>query len=62
MRAIVPNVAYFKPIILKFKTFIYNSKIPYDFCVCGGNTLEMEAFFLGEKFFNIGIFRKNASK
>ena len=32
MRAIVPNRNYFKPIILKFETFIYNSgsKITYN--------------------------------
>ena len=38
--AIVPNRNYFKPIILKLKTFIYNSdsKIIYNFCMYGGNT------------------------
>ena len=25
LRAVVPNTDYFKPIILKFKTFIYNT-------------------------------------
>ena len=40
LRAIVWNTNYFKPIILKFKTFIYNSniKIMYNFCMHGGNT------------------------
>ena len=40
MRAIVPNTNYFKPVILKLKTFIYNSnsKIIYDFCTNVGNT------------------------
>ena len=40
LRAIVPNRNYFKPIILKFKTFIYNSgsKIIYNCCIYGGNT------------------------
>ena len=33
--AIVSNTDYFKPIILKFKTFIY--KIIYNFCTCEGN-------------------------
>ena len=39
LRAIVPNRNYFKPIILKFKIFIYNSnnKIIYNFCIHGGN-------------------------
>ena len=43
---------------LKFKTFIYNSnsKIIYNFCICGVNTSPRR-----EKFINIGIFRKNAS-
>ena len=36
----MPNPDYFKPIILKLKTFIYNSnnKIIHNFCICGGNT------------------------
>ena len=40
LRAIVPNRNYYKPIILKFKIFIYNnnSKIMYNFCIYGGNT------------------------
>ena len=40
LRAIVSNTNYFKPIILKFKMYIYNSnsKITYSFCIHGGNT------------------------
>ena len=39
-RAIVHNTNYFKPFILKFKTFVYNSnsKIIYNFCMNRGNT------------------------
>ena len=39
LHAIVPNMNYFKPIILKFKIFIYNSesKIIYNFCMYEGN-------------------------
>ena len=66
LRAIVPNRNYFKPIILKFETFIYNSgsKIIYNFCTYGGNTPPRRGRSNppGEKFFNAGIFRKNASK
>ena len=57
---------HFKTIILKFKTFIYNSdsKIIYNFCMYGGNTLPVgeEVIPSGEKFFTDGIFRKNTSK
>ena len=37
MPAVVPNTNYFKPIILKFKIFIYNrnSKIKYKFAYVG---------------------------
>ena len=40
LRAIVPNRNYFKPIISKFKTIIYNSysKIIHNFCMHAGNT------------------------
>ena len=40
LRAILPNTNYFKSIILKLKTFIYNSnnKIICNFCIYGGNT------------------------
>ena len=40
LRAIVSNTNYFKPIIFKFKKFIFNSnsKIVYNFCIYGGNT------------------------
>ena len=35
---IVPDMVYFKLIILKFKVFIYNSStnIMYNFCICWG--------------------------
>ena len=38
------NMNYFKPIIFKFKIFIYNSnnKIIHNFCVNGGNTPPVE--------------------
>ena len=40
LRAIVPNTSYFKPNILQFKIFIYNSnsKIMHNFCICRNNT------------------------
>ena len=40
LRATVPNTNYFKPIILKFKKFNYNSntKIICNFCMYGGRT------------------------
>ena len=40
LRAFVLNANYFKPNILKFKTFIYNSnsKIMHNFCMCRSNT------------------------
>ena len=66
--AIVPNRNYFKPIILKFKTFIYNSdsKIIYNFSTYGVNTLpewvEVTSPPSGKKYFTVGIFRKNTSK
>ena len=65
--AIVPNTDYFKPIILKFKIFIYNSnsKVIYNLCLCGGNILfvrEGEVFPTEKEIFNTGIFRKNTSK
>ena len=65
MRTIVPNRNYFKPIILKFKTFIYNSdsKTIYNFCTYGGNSLSIgEVTPPGETFFTVSIFRKDASK
>ena len=39
LRAIIPNTNYFKPIILRFKIFVYNrnSKTMYNFCICRGN-------------------------
>ena len=64
MQLYLNNEDYFKPIILKFKTFIHNSnsKIAYNFCTCGGNGPlgEGEVTPRG-KFFNIVIFRKNTS-
>ena len=66
LRAIVPNRNYFKPIILKFETFIYNSgsKIICNFCIYGDNTPPAggEVTPPGEKFFTVSIFRKNVSK
>ena len=51
--AIVSNTNYFKPNILKFKTFIYNSncKIIYNFCIYGCNTLPVvrESNLLGKE-------------
>ena len=40
LRVVVPNTSYLKPIILKFKTLIYNNngKIIYSFCTHGGFT------------------------
>ena len=39
LRKIVPNTNYLKPIILEFKTLIYdtNSKILYNLCIYRGN-------------------------
>ena len=66
LRAIVPNMNYFKKIILKFKIFVYNSnsnKIICIFSIYGDNNpLDTQSNPLGEKFFTIGVFRKNASK
>ena len=65
--AIVPNADYFKPTILKFKKFIYNSnsKIMHNFCVYGGNALPVgrSTYLLHpeKKFFNIDISWKNVS-
>ena len=61
LRVFVPNTNHFKPIIFKFKIFVYNSnsKIMYNFCIYGGDTPPPP----GENFFFIvGIFRKNALK
>ena len=38
-RAVVLDAYYFKTIILKFKTFICNSKIMHIFFMCGGNAI-----------------------
>ena len=61
----MPNVDNFKPIIFRFKTFIYNrnNKTMYNFCLCGTNTIPShtdEVLSLGWKLFNIGIFQNNA--
>ena len=44
LHGIVPKMNYFKPIILKFETFIYNSngKTIHNFCKHGGNALPVE--------------------
>ena len=53
---------------MKFKTFIYNtnSNIIHIFCIYGGNTPPNggggEKLRFGEKFFTVGIFRKNTPK
>ena len=62
MRAIVPNMNNFTPIILKIITFIYNSncKIIHNFRIYRGNTPPPRPPV--EKFFAVGIFRKNTSK
>ena len=70
-RAIVPIIAlyncntnYFKPNVLKFKTFISDSisKVMYNFCIYGGNMCfgggEQPP---GQNFFTVDIFRKNTS-
>ena len=60
LRAIAPKSNYFKPITLRLKTFIYNSnkKIIYNFCMYGSKIPQLG----NEKFFTVGIFRKNPSK
>ena len=67
LRAIVPNTNYFQPIILKLKTFIYNSdsKIMHNFCSYGGNTPPVgkgKVTLPGKEFFVVGICRMNTSK
>ena len=67
MCAIVSNTDYIKPISLKFKAFIFNSnnKLIYNFYMCENNIprrREGSNHSPGEKFFNIGIFKKNTSK
>ena len=64
MRAIVPNRDYFKPINLKFKTFIYKRKIIYNCCNYGGITplIVGEVTSLGEKFFTVVNFLKERLK
>ena len=56
LHAIVLNVDYFRSIILKFKTFIYNSssKIIDNFCMCGSNTVSLGDID-GWDGFNIGL-------
>ena len=66
MRATIRNTNYFKPIILKFKIFIYNSnsKIIYNFVYVGAILAAIRGveYSLRKNFFNFGIFRKNALK
>ena len=65
MPATVLNTDYFKPIILKFKTFICNwsSKLKQNFCVYGGNASPSRRDINppGVNFFINGILRKNTS-
>ena len=61
MHTIVPNKNYFKPIILKFKTFVNNILVSYTIavvrsyiifvCMRAGKYLSLP----GEKFFTFGI-------
>ena len=63
--AIVPNMNCFKTVILKFKTFIYNSngKIKHNFCMYGGNAPPVGGEVTPRKeFFTIGIFRNQNIK
>ena len=66
MRAIAPNTDYFKPIILKFKTFIYNtnSNVIHEFCMHGGqySSRRGEVTPSGKNFLNIDIMIKNTSE
>ena len=69
LRAIAPDTSYFKPVILKFKTLISNSssKIIHSFCI---HRVYLYTYILytysspgeGEKFFTVGIFRKDTFK
>ena len=61
----VPNTNFFKPIILKFEAFIYNSnnKIIHNFCIYKGNTLSWGGSNPpAEKFFIAGNFQKEHLK
>ena len=54
LRMIGPHADYFKPIVLKLKSFINNSKskIVYNFCICGGISSPEEGKYpLRRKFF-----------
>ena len=66
LRPSASKADYFNSIILKFKTFIYNStsKIRHIFCLWSQYSPvgRWECPHLGKRFFNIGIFRKNVSK
>ena len=44
LRTIVLNADYFKPMILKFKTFILDRiiKVIYIFCMCGDNAFPVD--------------------
>ena len=62
--ALISNTDYFKPVILNFTTFIYNSncKITYNFCICENNIFSVGDVTPEENFFNIAFFKKNISK
>ena len=59
LRAIIPNADYIIPIIFKL-IYNNNSKIIYNFYICGDNTVPAgeKVRFSGEEFFKIGIFLK----
>ena len=60
LHAIVPNMNYFKPVILKFKTFIYNSnnKIMHNFVYLEATLppVRVEVNPQGEFFFLLLVF------
>ena len=67
MSAIAPNEDHFKPIILKFKKLfiieiVKKKSIIFVYVVVIFPITHVEENPPGEKFFNIDIFRKNASK
>ena len=61
----VPNADYFKPIIFKFKIFIYNSNsnIIFILCICGSMTSSGRREIIhGRKKFQHWYFRKESLK
>ena len=54
LSVIVPNTNYFKPIILKYKTFIYvsNNETVHNFCIYGNN---VQNTFPGEIFLTLVV-------